>query len=702
MTDALTISRQEPEDGGPGYVELRARGIGLLQQLAGDAWTDYNEHDPGVTILEQLCYAITELSYRAALPMEDLLAREGGVIDARRQALFPPGQAYPGNPLTIDDQRRLLVDRVPALGNVWISPVREGSVNGLYDILLHVPGADWSGGGARGQSAIVDEVLRVCSRYRNLCEDVRTVTVLSPVRAVLGAVVSVDGDRDPESVVADILFQVGFLLAPEIRREPLGAALARGRALADILEGPRLQDGLIEDAELQPRATRIRMADVTRAAARPSGVLGVREVTLIAGDERGALGHDALWVPPTGILVLDTRASEIRILRRGAVCEIDRRRVQRELDRRWAEVRRRHPLGPAIDQGFGMPRGRPRDLARYTSIQRQLPVVYGINADGPPEGATPARIAETRQLKGYLIVFEQLLADFFAQLDHVKDLYSTDRALGPTYHHQSLLDSVPDAERLLDADHLARLEAALAPADPALERRSRFLDVLLALHADGVSAHQLSGGRSREPSPASLCEAKIALLDHLLVISGDRGRGVDKLAAPSEVAPTAAEIRSRIELGLPASGGGRPGLRELGIVVVDRGRRSRYLIWRCRGPHRPTRSLVLVDHILLRFGERRRSREPALPLSFTVTAVIRRSRRPGDHEAFARSAREVLRRNLPAHIALQICLLGSREMRRFERLHRRFREALACRGERERAEVSARLRRALERWRAAP
>ena len=56
------------------YAALRAEGIALLGQLAGGQWTDFNTHDPGITLLEQLCYAITDLGYRANFPMADLLA----------------------------------------------------------------------------------------------------------------------------------------------------------------------------------------------------------------------------------------------------------------------------------------------------------------------------------------------------------------------------------------------------------------------------------------------------------------------------------------------------------------------------------------------------------------------------------------------------------------------------------------------------
>lgn len=47
------------------FENLRERGIKITQALSGGVWTDYNLHDPGVTILEILCYALTDVSYRA-------------------------------------------------------------------------------------------------------------------------------------------------------------------------------------------------------------------------------------------------------------------------------------------------------------------------------------------------------------------------------------------------------------------------------------------------------------------------------------------------------------------------------------------------------------------------------------------------------------------------------------------------------------
>ena len=69
MTEPLTISNAPLEHPGMDYALLRDEGIKAIAKLAGNRWTDYNSHDPGITILETLCYAITDLSYRLAFVM---------------------------------------------------------------------------------------------------------------------------------------------------------------------------------------------------------------------------------------------------------------------------------------------------------------------------------------------------------------------------------------------------------------------------------------------------------------------------------------------------------------------------------------------------------------------------------------------------------------------------------------------------------
>lgn len=74
MSDLKTISRDNPLLESMQFDKLREIGLERIQELSKNIWTDYNLHDPGVTTLEALCYAITDLGYRLTFDMQDLLA----------------------------------------------------------------------------------------------------------------------------------------------------------------------------------------------------------------------------------------------------------------------------------------------------------------------------------------------------------------------------------------------------------------------------------------------------------------------------------------------------------------------------------------------------------------------------------------------------------------------------------------------------
>jgi hypothetical protein len=102
---------------------LRREGIGFIEQTGKDRWTDYNVHDPGITILEALCYAITDIGYRIGWDMPDILSPE---VPQPLNAPPYPGQAFftareilTVNPTTSDDLRRLLID-LADVRDAWV------------------------------------------------------------------------------------------------------------------------------------------------------------------------------------------------------------------------------------------------------------------------------------------------------------------------------------------------------------------------------------------------------------------------------------------------------------------------------------------------------------------------------------------------------------------------------------------------------
>lgn len=118
MSSALTIPHGRPEAISQDFDRLRAEGISHLEKLSTEIWTDFNAGNPGITMLEVLCYAITDLGYRTReTPISDL-----SVGDGVRKMFFLPEEILTSAPVTANDFRKLLID-LPGVKNAWIEDV---------------------------------------------------------------------------------------------------------------------------------------------------------------------------------------------------------------------------------------------------------------------------------------------------------------------------------------------------------------------------------------------------------------------------------------------------------------------------------------------------------------------------------------------------------------------------------------------------
>jgi hypothetical protein len=600
MTEAKFI-RLDPPSRALDYQWLRARGQELLEKLAGEVWTDYNEHDPGVTTLEQLCYALTELSYRAQSPIEDLLTGpDRRPIDAAGQALFAPQAILPCSPVTAGDYRKLIADRVEGLANVWLTPCRAGArtgASGLYDAELYAPDLDPATSGALRR-----RVRRVYTSHRTLCEDLHAIRILSPVRAVLAATITIDNGAAPETVLASVFYRVGNLLAPELRRQSLQERLDAGETPASIFTGPALRSGFVGDDQVGPRQHEFTLSQITQCLVATDGVTGVRHASLaIDGAAIEPGGQFALAVPDGGILQVDTRPAgdrfSVRVLREGVECTPRADAVARELHRLWAEHRRRFDGRADARRLLTMPRGQHIDAGSYVSIQEQFPATYGINRYGVGSDATTARRASARQFKAYLLAFEQLLADSFAMVDGMRELCAIGREprRRAFRHYLDACDEtgatlVPDVGPVLSASYRSGLAAFARERDRHLERRNRFIDYLLASYGEAIDpvipAPASQPDDSRLAHRARHLRTKLGLLRHLPRAGRDRGRGGDYLSRRPGRQSAGLEFRTRLQLGLELEPVPLAQLLgELQVTLHDAPSKEDYAQMRVHGPH---------------------------------------------------------------------------------------------------------------------
>jgi len=119
MPDSITLNKENPLLPAEDYEALRRQGFHAIEQLGSDNWTEYNNSDPGITILEAVCYAITDLAYRTGFEVKDLLTPENLTDDTWKNIFYTARGILHNNPLTLNDYRKLIID-VKGVRNAWL------------------------------------------------------------------------------------------------------------------------------------------------------------------------------------------------------------------------------------------------------------------------------------------------------------------------------------------------------------------------------------------------------------------------------------------------------------------------------------------------------------------------------------------------------------------------------------------------------
>jgi len=546
---ALTVRKPDALALGLDPKPLFELGLREVRAYARALWTDHNIHDPGITTLELLCYALTDVAYRACHPVEDLLATPADNDAAMAEHFFSARRALPNAPVTELDYRRLMLD-VDGVRNAWLYPVeplyfadaiegkllherpalpgvREVRLRGLHGVLL-----EYAEGAAPAERARIDaEVMQALMANRCLCEDFVAVAAAGPQDFLLCAEIELEPNADPLETHATILLVVQRYLAPGVRRYTRDEMLARAKPDGarytdpDLFEGPAPRRGFIDTAELAAAELRstIRLSDVISEIMDVPGVRAVRDIVIRPAGMAEDAPVESKWevsVEPGRRARLDPAASRL-VLYKGSM----------PLPRHPNAVARFQALKAADDQQYAprpsgerpIPLGRFRDAGDYESVQKHFPAVYGIGDAGLPAGASVERGAQARQLKGWLLFFDQLLANDCAQLAAVRELFSVDTDPDHSYFSQP----VEGMQDLYPPEVQAVLDGLAETRPQMLARRNRFLDHLMARFAERLQDYLEIQAALFGATPAAAVHAKCAFLSQYPELGAARGLGFD-------------------------------------------------------------------------------------------------------------------------------------------------------------------------------
>jgi len=686
------------------FSRLREAGIAHLQELAGKIWTDYNTHDPGVTTLEALCYAITDLSYRCNFDIQDILASDPDNRIGNSPDFFEAHQILPNHPLTIFDFRKILID-LPFIRNAWLEPAEKSEltvfydepekeltlkpkdgtgkqndeikIKGLYQVWIEfaedavfgnlnseviqfdfeiTDGAkkypakasiyfpfyddspvvwkkemhfdeikvvmkesadpdfdftvqakvthgetnekevinlrisvdsgnfDWTQKKPQVKSKISDALKEISenglfaffnqkqvkinqilgfieaflNQNRNLCEDFLSIKLVRPQEIAIEGEIGISLDSDPHLLLAQAFYDIQQFLNPSIRFYSLKELLDDKLSPEDIFEGTLLKHGFIKNENLKAfrQCKTIFVSDILNLliSSNPEKikyVTGFKVANYVDNELIGKADSNFLklfeaenYIPAIGI-----KNSKIHCKKGGVYQEINWDLVEALYNEK---VKAGEPdKSFEVESRLKTPVGRDRNTSHYSTVQQDFPPTYGIGLSGLPENSTDERKALARQFKGYLLFFDQLFANFLAQLSNVKNILSIDGNIAQTYFEQAVYE-VPEAMFLLkefigDKTDLSDKQALaedwklfkedtgnnylktirnINEDEPTfLDRRNRFLDHLMARFNEQFTDYSLLMFANHDQQfSEELIDDKVSFLKDLPTLGSQRAK----------------------------------------------------------------------------------------------------------------------------------------------------------------------------------
>jgi len=426
--------------------------------------------------------------------------------------------------------------------------------------------------------AAVEAAKAVFESHRDLDEDYCRTDLVEIEEVAVCADVQVEPGADIDLVQARIWYEIERYFEPPVEFASLDELASRGEATDAIFNGPELGNGFLTEQGLRDTdlRTELRVSDILNSLIDIDGVVSVDNLLLT--------GYDVMGVPITGAADPDwsdgtphfdpnrVSASWLLVLRAD-----HRPRLHHALSR-FLYMSSGLPFVPRLDEAedtlvqlhgqaarpklratdldLAAPVGRSRQLEAYQPVQHSFPLTYGIGPAGLPSTATDQRRAQAKQLKAYLMVYEQLLRNAYAQVAHAGELFSLDPSIGHTYFAGVFApgEITGYGEVVMPALTDAALRALVETREEFLERRNRFLDHLLSRFGEGFGefAMLLTDLEGQAKAREALVRDKLAFLRAVPRLGHDRGKAFDRTVAACDP-DNSSGLKERVHLllGLP-------------------------------------------------------------------------------------------------------------------------------------------------------
>jgi hypothetical protein len=450
------------------FYEYRKIALRWIQLLSGKEWTDYNAHDPGVTILEALCYTLTEIDYKLDFSIEEILVSSSvpAPFKLRDNAFYLAENILTSAPVTLNDYRRLIIDNVGEINNAWIIPSEESDTDGKnFEVLLL----------KKNQVILPEKAIEatenLLGKFNGYGRKPMTITVVHFEHIALHADIYIENEQHAENVLAEIFFNLNErILNVNPNRETCFELEEKGMDYNDIFDGPQMDNGIITKKSLSDGVESISLIRIKKILATTSGVEMINNLAIEQEFETDNQADDKIKFPKkiNGNYYVPyfapTLKNKIRIFKDQKNIEVNYQKIADIIKHKALKTKKDYVVKNQHKSATYKLNARDRNIHDYYSIRNDFPGLYGLKEKGFSL-LQNQDVSNVDQLKAYLMPFEKTLEDSFMRLAMVNNLFSI---------HGSAQQSLNN--RFLDNPVNAKNKNSFSD----LIRRDQFLTHLLA------------------------------------------------------------------------------------------------------------------------------------------------------------------------------------------------------------------------------
>lgn len=266
MQESITISRKK-SDAEFDFDTLRLEAIDHLQKLCGSNWTNFNIHDPGITILEQIVFTLSEMGYKTSFGIEDYLVNDNGAIDYESQGMILPEKILPSAPVTENDFAKALYLNIPEISNIKVE-----AKGFKYKITIVPIGSENS----KLEESIKKRVEKFWHENHNLCDILDGIEIKWKKNCYLDGRIVISTTVPVEDTLKEIYKVAASFLSSKVHFQSYAEALKK-QSLDEVFDGPLSCDGLLGSEIFDSKNSKISYTDLTDKILEIPGVLKVKD-----------------------------------------------------------------------------------------------------------------------------------------------------------------------------------------------------------------------------------------------------------------------------------------------------------------------------------------------------------------------------------------------------------------------------------------